>query len=178
MYFQRQLRDWFRVVLPHEGVVIGFVVLYLLTDVLQLLVALANPWVAQNGLSWENEMGVGVAITAAVLFATGFMVTFTIVGAPLGMTTLFVLGVGLYVAQVYVAAYIGREIMGTPTSASAGLARLALGLFLVHVAKSIPFVSFIAGVLIALWGFGALAGYVRARFQTTEASIPAPEVPA
>ena len=117
-------------------------------------------------------------ITAAVLFATGFMVTFTIVGAPLGMTALFVLVVGLYVAQVYVAAYIGREIMGTPTSASAGLARLALGLFLVHVAKSIPFVSFIAGVLIALWGFGALAGYVRARFQTTEASIPAPEVPA
>lgn len=117
-------------------------------------------------------------IAAIVLFASGFMITLTIVGAPLGLTTLFVFGVGLYVAQVYVAAYIGREIMGTPTSATAGLARLALGLFLVHVAKSIPFVSFIAGVLIALWGFGALASYVQGRFQTTTPSLPAPEVPA
>ena len=117
-------------------------------------------------------------IAAIVLFASGFMVTITIVGAPLGMTALFVLGVGLYVAQVYVAAYIGREILGTPTSAAAGLAHLALGLFLVHVAKSIPFVSFVAGVLVALWGFGALAGYVWGRFQTTAPSIPTPEVPA
>ena len=40
MYFQRWLRDWFRVVLPHEGIVIGIVVLYLMTDVIQLLDAL------------------------------------------------------------------------------------------------------------------------------------------
>ena len=123
-------------------------------------------------------------VSAIVLLASGFFVTFTIVGAPLGMTTLFVLGVGLYGAQVYVAVYIGREILGTPTSASAGLARLALGLFLIHVAKSIPFVAFVAAVLVALWGFGALAAYVQGRFRGTVQSGPAgpagpaPEVPA
>ena len=123
-------------------------------------------------------------VSVIVLLASGCLVTITIVGAPLGMTTLFVLGVGLYVAQVYVAAYIGREILGTPTSASAGLARLALGLFLIHVAKSIPFVSFVAAVLVALWGFGALAAYVHGRFRDTGQpvqavqSVPAPEVPA
>ncbi len=57
-------------------------------------------------------------VSAIVLLASGCLVTITIVGVPLGMTTLFVLGVGLYVAQVYVAAYIGREILGTPTSAT------------------------------------------------------------
>ena len=117
-------------------------------------------------------------VSAIVLLASGFLVTITIVGAPLGMTTLFVFGVGLYVAQVYVAAYIGREILGTPTSASAGLVRLALGLFLIHVAKSIPFVSFVATVLVALWGFGAMSVYVQGRFQKTVPPVPAPEVPA
>jgi hypothetical protein len=146
--------------------------------VLMLLTPEATEEIVTKHMPDYGKSFVTGVVTALVLFATGFMVTFTIVGAPLGMTALFVLGVGLYVAQVYVAAYIGREILGTPTSATAGLARLALGLFLVHVAKSIPFVSFIAGVLIALWGFGALASYVRVRFQTTVPSIPAPEVPA
>lgn len=86
MYFQRQLRDWFRVVLPHEGIVIGFVVLYLLTDVLQVLDEIANmpfnmpggqnPLVpVRNPLSWENDFGAGLAITAAVLYG-GFRVAF------------------------------------------------------------------------------------------------------
>lgn len=35
----QRLRSWFRTVLPHEGVVIGLVVAYSLTDMVQLLPA-------------------------------------------------------------------------------------------------------------------------------------------
>jgi len=117
-------------------------------------------------------------VAALVLLASGTFVTGTVVGAPLGVTTLFLLGVGLYVAQVYVAAYIGREILGAPTSASAGLGRLALGLFLVHVAKSIPYVAFVVSTLVALWGFGAIAAYVLGRFRGTAPTAPTVEATA
>lgn len=106
-------------------------------------------------------------VSAVILLALGGMITITFVGAPLGLTTLFLLALGLYVAQVFVAAYIGREILGTPTSASAGLLRLALGLFLVLVVKSIPILEFVVPAVIALWGFGAIAAYVRERMRMT-----------
>ncbi len=104
-------------------------------------------------------------LSTVILFVLGGFVTITVVGAPLGLTTLFVLGVGLYVAQVFVAAYIGREILGTPTSASAGLIRFALGLFLVMVAKSIPILEFVVPAAIALWGFGAISVYTQDRMR-------------
>ena len=103
----------------------------------------------------------------------------TVVGAPLGVSTFFLLFISLYFAQAYAAAYIGREILGTPTSASQALVRLALGLALIYVGKAIPYVSFFVFVLVALWGFGALAAYVKASLDskptTTTAAPPAAE---
>jgi hypothetical protein len=87
---------------------------------------------------------------------------------------LFLLGVAVYVAQVFVAAYIGREILGTPTSASAGLGRLALGLFFIQLAKSIPIVSPVVWLLVAVWGFGAIAAYLLGRIQSRTPAIVAP----
>lgn len=78
MYFQRWVRDWFRVVLPHEGVVIGVVVMYLLTDVFQLLDALAqqmNRFGNGVALPRDNEVGAGLAIVTSVLYG-GFRVAY------------------------------------------------------------------------------------------------------
>ncbi|TDI35176.1 MAG: hypothetical protein E2P02_28360 [Acidobacteria bacterium] len=112
-------------------------------------------------------------IASVVLFAFTFLVSVTLVGLPLGLTTAFVLTIGLYFSQAYVAAYIGREILGTPTSAGQALGRVALGLFLIYIAKSIPVVGSVVTMIAALWGFGALSLYVMDRRKQTENAVPA-----
>ena len=115
---------------------------------------------------------VGV-VASVVLFAFTILVSLTLVGLPLGLTTAFFLTVGLYFAQAYVGAYIGREILGTPTSAGQALGRVALGLFLIYIAKSIPVVGTVVTMIASLWGFGALSLYVLDRRKHTDEPVPA-----
>ena len=112
-------------------------------------------------------------IASVVLAAFTILASVTLVGLPLGLTTAFFLTVGLYFAQAYVGAYIGREILGTPTSAGQALGRVALGLLLIYVAKSIPVVGVVVTIISALWGFGALSLYVMDRRKQTEKAVPA-----
>ena len=112
-------------------------------------------------------------IASVVLAAFTILASVTLVGLPLGLTTAFFLTVGLYFAQAYVGAYIGREILGTPTSAGQALGRVALGLLLIYVAKSIPVVGVVVTIIAALWGFGALSLYVMDRRKQTEKAVPA-----
>lgn len=112
-------------------------------------------------------------LSAVILTAFGFLVTLTLVGAPLGLTTLVLLGIGLYVAQVFVAAYIGREVLGTPTSASEGIVRLALGLLLIQLAKAVPILGFVVLVVVALWGLGAISAYVQDKLRPTAKPVEA-----
>ena len=125
-------------------------------------------------------------VAVVVMFAFAILAIVTAVGFPLGLTSIAFLMIGLYVAQTYAAAYIGREILGAPTSASQGLMQLALGLLLIHVAKSIPIVAPIVVLLVALWGFGALVSYLRSNLgdasgspqpSASDAPPPAPPAP-
>ena len=75
MYFQKQLRDWFRVVLPNEGVVIGFVVMYLMTDVFQIFGGLMHLRLGGNVIPRENEPGAGLAVIAALIYG-GYRVAY------------------------------------------------------------------------------------------------------
>jgi cytoskeletal protein CcmA (bactofilin family) len=102
-------------------------------------------------------------VTTVVATAAGLLLMITVVGLPLGLVTVFVLFVGLYVAQAYVGTFIGGEILGPSTTTAQTLARLALGLGLLHVAKLIPFVGFFVTVIVAFWGFGALSTWARER---------------
>lgn len=115
---------------------------------------------------------VGV-VASVVLFVFTILVSLTLVGLPLGLTTAFFLTVGLYFAQAYVGAYIGRQILGTPTSAGQTLGRVALGLFLIYIAKSIPVVGTVVTVIASLWGFGALSLYAMDRRKHTDEAVPA-----
>ena len=99
-----------------------------------------------------------LAVGAGAALAFGLMIT--LVGLPLGLVTLFLWFLGLYLAQVYAGLYVGREILGRPADRSQLLVRLAVGLLAIHIGKSIPFVGHVVGVAVALWGFGALTLFV------------------
>ncbi len=69
----------------------------------------------------------------------------------------------LYVAQVFVGAWLGNKILGeasNPTSAVIG--RISLGLLILHVAGLIPVLGALTWLAVALWGTGAiLLGFYR-----------------
>jgi hypothetical protein len=68
MRLVQRFRSWFRTVLPHEGVVIGVVVMYALTDVVQLLHGLRGGRLLLGFLPEHNEPGAFLAHIAAVVF--------------------------------------------------------------------------------------------------------------
>jgi hypothetical protein len=112
-----------------------------------------------------------LAVGAVAALAFGLMVT--LVGLPLGFTTLFFWLLGLYLAQVYAGVYIGRELLGRPTDRSQLLVRLAVGLLAIHIAGSIPYLGGVVAVAIALWGFGALTLFFLDGLRTSSPPAPA-----
>ncbi len=116
-------------------------------------------------------------LSGSVVLALSVLLMVTMVGLPLGLVTLFVWMLGTYVAQAYVGAFIGREILGTPTELSRAMARVALGLFLIHLVKQIPFVGQAITLLVALWGFGALTLWTLANVPKSSSSHPVPPAP-
>ncbi|HEY7818311.1 MAG TPA: polymer-forming cytoskeletal protein, partial [Vicinamibacteria bacterium] len=119
-----------------------------------------------------------LAVGAVLALACGLMIT--LIGLPLGFVTIFFWLLGLYLAQVYAGLYIGREILGRPTDRSQLLARLAVGLLAIHMAKSIPIAGHAVTVAVALWGFGALTlflleGVSRKPVPPVPTQVPAPE---
>lgn len=68
MRLVQSLRSWFRTVLPHEGVVIGMVVVYCLTDMIQFFHGIRGPRLLWGFLPEHNDPGAFVAFMAAVVY--------------------------------------------------------------------------------------------------------------
>jgi hypothetical protein len=114
-----------------------------------------------------------LSVGAVAALAFGLMIT--LVGLPLGLTTIFFWCLGLYLAQVYAGLYIGRELLGRATDRSQLLVRLAVGLLAIHIAKNIPYLGHVVTVVVALWGFGALVlFFLDALSRTSPPPAPAP----
>jgi anti-sigma factor RsiW len=108
-------------------------------------------------------IGVGaLAVVAGVfLLVLGILLIFVGVGAGIAG----VLGYApiLYVAQVFVGAWLGNKILGEASNTtSVVIGRIALGLLILHVAGMIPFLGALTWLTVALWGTGAiLLGFYR-----------------
>jgi len=137
----------------------GAVVLLVAPEATEVIVTNHLPEYGKSLLS-------GLVAIVAVL-GTSVLAALTLVGIPLSAAGLTILIFGAYVAQVFVAVYLGREMLGTPATASEGFIRLALGLFVVYAAKALPWASFLVTLLIIVWGFGAMAAYARDKLGST-----------
>ena len=116
----------------------------------------ARPWAS---LGWG----------AVILFVTpiaAILVCFTIVGISVGLIALLFYGVALYLAQIPVALFLGRWIIGSfrPVEGKAiMLGALALGLVIIHLLKLIPYFGFFVGLVVILFGLGAVVVWARKR---------------
>ena len=106
---------------------------------------------------------------AVILFVTpiaAILVCFTIVGISVGVIALVFYAVALYLAQIPVALFLGRWIIGgfrAVEGKAIMLGALALGLVIIHLLKLIPYFGLFVGLVVILFGLGAVVVWARKR---------------
>jgi len=106
---------------------------------------------------------------AMILFLTpiaALIVCFTIIGIPIGLITLALYGIALYLAQIPVGLFIGRWIIGrfrVVESKAIMVGALAVGLAILKLLSLIPYFGFFVGFVVVLFGLGAVVAAERKR---------------
>ncbi len=106
---------------------------------------------------------------AIILFLTpiaALIVCLTIIGIPVGLITLALYGIALYLAQIPVGLFIGRWIIGRfrgVESKAIMVGALAIGLAILKLLSLIPYFGFFVGLVVALFGLGAVVAAERKR---------------
>lgn len=141
------------------GKIVGFLMIFVAGLIIVLLMPKRSISIAD---AIRNKPWASLGWGAVVLFATplaAIFVCFTVIGIPVGLITLALYGVAIYLCQVFVGLFIGRWILGyfvEVQSKAMLVAALASGLFILSLLRLIPFLGFWIGLAIALFGLGAL----------------------
>ena len=99
-------------------------------------------------------IGFGVLFLIATPIAA-IIVCITVVGLGVGITAIMLWLISIYAAQVLVGAWLGEKILGVGTGAGAALGRLALGLVILRVLGMLPFLGAWISFVVVVWGMGA-----------------------
>jgi cytoskeletal protein CcmA (bactofilin family) len=104
--------------------------------------------------------GVGFLVLVATPVAA-LILGVTLVGMPIALLTMFTWLAGLYLAKVFVGAFVGQEIL----KSQAGPPRpfvlsLLLGLCIIFVATDLPYVGGVVTFLVIVLGLGIVASQV------------------
>ncbi|HKN60512.1 MAG TPA: hypothetical protein VJW93_05015 [Candidatus Acidoferrales bacterium] len=96
----------------------------------------------------------------------------TIVGLAVGIVTLLLYGLAVYTSTIFVSGWLGEALLGARVGTGAAIGRLALGLFILHVLRLLPYVGGWILFVTIFWGLGALvmALYKRMRPQLAAAA--------
>ncbi len=145
---------------------IGFL-MALLAGLVAIL--LAPRWLASVAEAVRSRPGPSAGWGALILFVTpiaAIVTCITIIGIPVGLITLALWGIAVYLAQIPVGLFVGKLIIGRSRDVeSKGLmvAALALGLVILKLLRLIPYLGFFIGVAVVLFGLGAVVASERRR---------------
>jgi cytoskeletal protein CcmA (bactofilin family) len=136
-----------------------------------LVLLLVVPGFFADAVRETKRVGPAVGFGALFLFATPIAVIIaciTIVGLGIGISAGLLYAISIYAAQIFVGSWLGEQILGHVTGVGPALARLALGLALLRALRMIPFAGSLFGLIIVIWGLGALVltAYSHMRHQT------------
>jgi len=138
------------------------IIMYLMAFITGLVLILIAPRrMAAAAMAIRTETGPVAGYGAIALFAVPFaalVLAITIVGLPLGIITIVLWAILLYLSQFPVSLFIGHLILGRNKSLEGKgfmTGSLALGLLVLALLKWIPFLGFFVSIAIALFGMGA-----------------------
>jgi len=124
------------------------------------------------GEQYGAAFGLGVLVTFGLPIAA-IIACITIVGLLLGLSTLFLYVIVLLCTDIVVGTIVGQWLLGRTTEYWQLVARMALGVLVVRLVTSIPFIGFGASLAVVLWGMGAISLAVYRRLQP----VVAPNIP-
>ena len=102
-------------------------------------------------------------VAAIALPVVAFIACITVVGIPLGIVTLILWLLGLYLAKIVVAQLIGRKLFASAHGVPHYAATLLAGLVIVFVAINLPWIGWLIGIAVTLLGLGMIVTYVSER---------------
>ncbi len=126
-----------------------------------LLIAKLFPVLFRASLNQASAVlktaGVGFLVLVAAPVAV-VILAITLVGLPIAILTLFTWLAGMYLAKVFVGAFIGQGMLKSEAGPPRPLAlSLLMGLFVTYVATDLPYVGWIVSLLVILLGMGIAA---------------------
>jgi hypothetical protein len=126
----------------------------------------------QAGENLGASFGLGVLVFPGI-FIAALVACCTVVGLLVGLSTLFVWLIVLISTEVVVGGIVGQWIMGRAAGSWALIGHMAVGVILVSIATSLPWVGGWARLGVILWGMGAVALALYRRLQP----VMAPNIP-
>jgi len=126
-----------------------------------VLIAVSPRRMSGAATAVRDDTGATAGYGALALFAVpiaAVVVCITIVGIPLGVISLLLWGILLYLSQLPVALFFGHLILGRNRPLQGKgfmIGALALGLFLLTLVRAIPLVGLFVGLATAMFGMGA-----------------------
>jgi cytoskeletal protein CcmA (bactofilin family) len=157
--------------------ILGFVMI-LIIGIILILLASGKTNEMSNAIKekpWQSLVWGAVILCLTPIAA--IIVMITVIGLPLGLITLALYLIALYLSQIPVALLLGRLIIRQNRELdSKGLmiGALALGLFILLILRAIPFIGWIIGLLIVLFGMGTLVTMMRKKLETVKGQVPTP----
>ena len=149
---------------PSRFATTGFYVKAFIRFVMALIAGLVLFWLFPparrirlgDGRALLSAGGLGFVVAVAtplVAVVTGI----TLVGLPLALTAVAAWLLGLYLAKIVVAQFIGHMVVASGSIKTGGaVVQLAIGLIVVFLAISLPYIGAVVNILLTLLGFGAL----------------------
>lgn len=162
--YERVRFYWHRILLWGVGFVFGLVLLLLMPAF----------YADATGACRKYAPAAGFGLL--FLFATpiaAIIACCTIVGLGVGIATFLLYVIALYASTIWVSGFVGEAILGTRAGTGPAIGRLALGLFILHVLRVLPYVGGWVLFIVMFWGFGAMAMaiYKRLRPQVATAAV-------
>ncbi len=142
------------------GKVIGFL-MTLITGIVIILIAPKRA--AAVALSIKRKTLLSLGWGAIILFATpiAILVTFiTVIGIPVGMISIVIYGLAIFLSQIAVGLFLGYWIIGSFSrvdSRSLLVGAFALGFSILTLIKLIQYIGFPLWLATVLFGIGAMA---------------------
>ena len=128
---------------------------------LGVLLVTVLPGFFRTTLQETGRIGLPIGVGALALVIGVFLlvlgVLLILVGVGAGLAGVLAYAPILYVAQIFVGAWVGNRILGEASSATGVvIGRIALGLLILHVAGLIPVLGGLIWLTVGLWGTGAV----------------------
>jgi cytoskeletal protein CcmA (bactofilin family) len=152
---------WHRVLLWGVGFVFGLALLLLM------------PKLYSDATEACKKYGPAAGFGLLFLFAipiAAIIACCTIVGLGVGIATILLYMIAVYASTIWVSGWLGEVILGPKQGMGAAIGRLALGLFILHVLRVLPYIGGWILFIVVIWGFGAMVMTIYRRLRPPTAA--------